>query len=172
MHLILPLHSLAFSLLGVICITIYSSIMTRRLTAVLFLIWCSCFTKALGMRESNIEFAEGHRYQQYSAIQIQPNAIWPNLGCQRCHSPSVTTVPNFFLFSYPDLFQREYIFWLGQLLNFTQGRYTKNEMVLYRGTVYDGYTNSWLCRHASPVKNQCKLKQYSIFFFPCRSLLG
>lgn len=31
------------------------------------------------MRESNIEFAEGHKYQQYSAIQIQPNDIWLNV---------------------------------------------------------------------------------------------
>ena len=168
---ILPLHSQAFSLLGVICITIYSIIMTRRLIAVLFLIWC-CFTKALGMRESNIEFAEGHKYQQYSAIQIQPNDIWLNLRCQRCHSTSMTTIPNFFLFPCPDFFQKEYIFWLCQLLNFTQGRYRKNEMVLYRGTVCEGYTNSWLCQHTSPVKNQCKLKQHGIFFLPCRSLLG
>ena len=58
-----------------------------------------------------------HKYQQCSAIQIQPDDFWLNLECQRCHSPSVTTIPKFFLFPCPDFFQREYIFWLGQLLN-------------------------------------------------------
>lgn len=43
-----------------------------------------------------MEFAEGHKYRQYSAIQIQLNDIQLNLGCQRCHSLSMTTAFFFF----------------------------------------------------------------------------
>lgn len=57
------------------------------------------------MRESNIEFAEGHKYQLYSATQIQPNDTRLNRGCQRCHSPSMTTVTAFFFF-HPDCFSK------------------------------------------------------------------
>lgn len=51
---------------------------------------------------------------------------------------------NCFFFSYSDFFQREDKFWLGQLLNFTQRRYMKNEVVLYIDTVCGGYNNSCL----------------------------
>lgn len=42
--------------------------------------------------DSNIELAEGHKYWQCSAIQLQPNDIWWNVERQRCRSPFATIV--------------------------------------------------------------------------------
>lgn len=117
------------------------------------------------MRESNIEFAEGHTYQQYSATQIQPNDIRLNLGCRQCHSPRWQLFL-LFSFSHPDFLQRDGIFWLGQLLNFTRGRCMKYEVALYRDRVCEGFTNCWPGQHSCCFWNGGTSSCTVFSFFP------
>lgn len=115
--------------------------------------------------DSNIEFAEGHKYWQCSAAQFQPNDSWWNVEYQRCRSPFATIVGAFpFFCPLIFFFQMEPVFWFGQYWLSQKKETGRMKWLCAENMAWWGDDNDYLCQQSSCLRNQRSFKLLDCYF--------
>lgn len=137
----------------VACLTVYSTIMTRRLTTALFLIQYSLFRKS--------PWEEGIKYRicwraQISAVYNYPNPTQRHSAKSGMSKMLFTLCDNcycFFLFL-SKLFSKKGYLLTRPVTKLHWRRDMKNEVISCRGTVCGGYANSCSGQHVCCLRSQ------------------